>query len=73
MMQGSGGLTVTSGFRFHPTDEELLYFYLRRKVSYEKLISIDMSLGISKVFIWTGCNSTIMASNNGTDSPIAQR
>ncbi|TKY49479.1 NAC domain-containing protein 76 [Spatholobus suberectus] len=36
-MPGNGQLTVPPGFRFHPTDEELLYYYLRKKVSYEAI------------------------------------
>lgn len=32
---------VLPGFRFHPTDEELVGFYLRRKVE-KKTLSIDI-------------------------------
>ena len=34
---GNGQLCVPPGFRFHPTDEELLSYYLRKKVSYEAI------------------------------------
>ncbi|PPR99287.1 hypothetical protein GOBAR_AA21379 [Gossypium barbadense] len=30
-------LLVPLGFRFHPTEEELLYYYLRKKVSFEAI------------------------------------
>ncbi|KAG8378570.1 hypothetical protein BUALT_Bualt08G0150600 [Buddleja alternifolia] len=33
---GSSGGGVPPGFRFHPTDEELLHFYLKKKVSFQK-------------------------------------
>lgn len=36
-MEGSGQIAVPPGFRFHPTDEELLYYYLRKKVSFEAI------------------------------------
>ncbi|KAI4324026.1 hypothetical protein L6164_023594 [Bauhinia variegata] len=41
-MQGSGFSMASSnggvppGFRFHPTDEELLHYYLKKKVSFQK-------------------------------------
>ncbi|XP_040998279.1 NAC domain-containing protein 43-like [Juglans microcarpa x Juglans regia] len=33
----NGQSKVPPGFRFHPTEEELLQYYLRKKVSYEKV------------------------------------
>lgn len=36
-----GGRTALPGFRFHPTDEELVAFYLRRKVE-KKPLSIEL-------------------------------
>jgi hypothetical protein len=32
LQQGGGGDMVMPGFRFHPTEEELIDFYLRRRV-----------------------------------------
>lgn len=37
----SGHTSVPPGFRFHPTEDELLHYYLRKKVNYEK---IDMDV-----------------------------
>ncbi|CAN6480425.1 unnamed protein product [Victoria cruziana] len=37
----SGHTSVPPGFRFHPTEEELLHYYLWKKVNYEK---IDMDV-----------------------------
>ncbi|KAJ9134889.1 hypothetical protein P3X46_032134 [Hevea brasiliensis] len=33
---GSSTVGVPPGFRFHPTDEELLHYYLKKKVSFQK-------------------------------------
>ena len=33
----NGQSQVPPGFRFHPTEEELLHYYLRKKVANEKI------------------------------------
>ncbi|XP_061353957.1 protein SOMBRERO [Gastrolobium bilobum] len=53
MMQSSGQLTVPPGFRFHPTDEELLYYYLRKKVSYEAIdLDVIREVDLNKLEPW---------------------
>ncbi|KAK2383252.1 NAC (No Apical Meristem) domain transcriptional regulator superfamily protein [Trifolium repens] len=53
MMQGSGELTVPSGFRFHPTDEELLYYYLRRNVSYDAIdLDVIREVDLNRLEPW---------------------
>ncbi|KAK2367739.1 NAC (No Apical Meristem) domain transcriptional regulator superfamily protein [Trifolium repens] len=53
MMQGSGELTVPPGFRFHPTDEELLYYYLRKKVSYEAIdLDVIREVDLNRLEPW---------------------
>lgn len=53
MMQGSGQLAVPPGFRFHPTDEELLYYYLRKKVSYEAIdLDVIREVDLNKLEPW---------------------
>ncbi|KAK7271377.1 hypothetical protein RJT34_27215 [Clitoria ternatea] len=53
MMPGSGQLTVPPGFRFHPTDEELLYYYLRKKVSYEAIdLDVIREVDLNKLEPW---------------------
>lgn len=45
--------TMLPGFRFHPTDEELVSFYLRRKVDEKKLsIEIIKEVDIYKFDPW---------------------
>lgn len=52
-MQGSGELTVPPGFRFHPTDEELLYYYLRKKVSYEAIdLDVIREVDLNRLEPW---------------------
>lgn len=58
MMMGAtatanGQLSVPPGFRFHPTDEELLYYYLRKKVSYEAIdLDVIREVDLNKLEPW---------------------
>ncbi|GER37542.1 NAC domain-containing protein [Striga asiatica] len=52
-MAGNGELSVPPGFRFHPTDEELLYYYLRKKVSYEPIdLDVIREVDLNKLEPW---------------------
>ncbi|KAG8385940.1 hypothetical protein BUALT_Bualt03G0097400 [Buddleja alternifolia] len=53
MMGGNGQLSVPPGFRFHPTEEELLYYYLRKKVSYEPIdLDVIREVDLNKLEPW---------------------
>ncbi|KAJ0751461.1 putative transcription factor NAM family [Helianthus annuus] len=53
MASGNGELSVPPGFRFHPTDEELLYYYLRKKVSYESIdLDVIREVDLNKLEPW---------------------
>lgn len=44
---------VPPGFRFHPTEEELLRYYLRKKVSYEKIdLDVIRDVDLNKLEPW---------------------
>ncbi|KAL6553302.1 hypothetical protein OROGR_007144 [Orobanche gracilis] len=52
-MAGNGELSVPPGFRFHPTDDELLYYYLRKKVSYEPIdLDVIREVDLNKLEPW---------------------
>nr|CAD1836946.1 unnamed protein product [Ananas comosus var. bracteatus] len=49
----SGANGVPPGFRFHPTDEELLLFYLKKKVSFEKFdLEVIREVDLNKIEPW---------------------
>ncbi|XP_073020346.1 protein BEARSKIN2-like [Primulina eburnea] len=51
LSSGRGG--VPPGFRFHPTDEELLHFYLKKKVSYQKFdMEVIREVDLNKIEPW---------------------
>ncbi|XP_051128918.1 protein SOMBRERO [Andrographis paniculata] len=53
MMGGNGEVSVPPGFRFHPTDEELLCYYLRKKVSYEPIdLDVIREVDLNKLEPW---------------------
>ncbi|KAL8162340.1 hypothetical protein V2J09_013829 [Rumex salicifolius] len=50
---GGGGGGVPPGFRFHPTDEELLHYYLKKKVSFEKFeMEVIREVDLNKMEPW---------------------
>ncbi|KAG7025122.1 Protein BEARSKIN2, partial [Cucurbita argyrosperma subsp. argyrosperma] len=50
---GSGGGGVPPGFRFHPTDEELLHYYLKKKVSFQKFdMEVIREIDLNKIEPW---------------------
>ena len=53
MHPSGGALSVPPGFRFHPTDEELLYYYLRKTVAYEAIdLDVIREIDLNKLEPW---------------------
>ncbi|KAK8914575.1 NAC domain-containing protein 76 [Platanthera zijinensis] len=53
MNNGNGQLAVPPGFRFHPTDEELVHYYLRKKVAYEAIdLDVIRDVDLNKLEPW---------------------
>lgn len=53
MAAANGQSCVPPGFRFHPTDEELLHYYLRKKVSYEMIdLNVIRDVDLNKLEPW---------------------
>lgn len=51
MASSSGG--VPPGFRFHPTDEELLHYYLKKKMSFQKFdMEVIREVDLNKMEPW---------------------
>ncbi|XP_058099994.1 protein BEARSKIN2 [Magnolia sinica] len=51
MTTSNGG--VPPGFRFHPTDEELLHYYLRKKISFQKFdLEVIRDVDLNKMEPW---------------------
>ncbi|KAE8732738.1 Protein BEARSKIN1 [Hibiscus syriacus] len=49
----NGQSQVPPGFRFHPTEEELLHYYLRKKVAYEKIdLDVIREIDLNKLEPW---------------------
>ncbi|XP_021900478.1 NAC domain-containing protein 43-like [Carica papaya] len=49
----NGHSKVPPGFRFHPTEEELLHYYLRKKVAYEKIdLDVIREVDLNKLEPW---------------------
>lgn len=56
----NGQSQVPPGFRFHPTEEELLQYYLRKKVSYEKIdLDVIRDVDLNKLEPWDIQGNTI--------------
>jgi hypothetical protein len=44
---------VPPGFRFHPTDEELLLYYLKKKIGFEKFdLEVIREVDLNKIEPW---------------------
>ncbi|XP_010252331.1 PREDICTED: protein BEARSKIN2-like [Nelumbo nucifera] len=51
MSSSNGG--VPPGFRFHPTDEELLHYYLKKKISFQKFdLEVIREVDLNKMEPW---------------------
>lgn len=49
----NGNSKVPPGFRFHPTEEELLHYYLRKKVAADKIdLDVIRDVDLNKLEPW---------------------
>lgn len=49
----NGQSRVPPGFRFHPTEEELLQYYLQKKVANEKIdLDVILEVDLNKLEPW---------------------
>ncbi|XP_021767935.1 NAC domain-containing protein 43-like [Chenopodium quinoa] len=49
----NGHSQVPPGFRFHPTEEELLQYYLKKKVAFEKIdLDVIRDIDLNKLEPW---------------------
>ena len=49
----NGQSQVPPGFRFHPTEEELLHHYLRKKVAFERIdLDVIREVDLNKLEPW---------------------
>lgn len=49
----NGQSQVPPGFRFHPTEEELLHYYLKKKVAFEKIdLDVIREVDLNKLEPW---------------------
>ncbi|GMJ13730.1 NAC SECONDARY WALL THICKENING PROMOTING FACTOR1, Arabidopsis NAC domain containing protein 43 [Hibiscus trionum] len=49
----NGQSQVPPGFRFHPTEEELLHYYLRKKVAFQKIdLDVIQEVDLNKLEPW---------------------
>ena len=49
----NGQSRVPPGFRFHPTEEELLQYYLRKKVANDKIdLDVILEVDLNKLEPW---------------------
>lgn len=49
----NGNSQVPPGFRFHPTEEELLHYYLRKKVAFQKIdLDVIRDVDLNKLEPW---------------------
>ncbi|KAL4362653.1 hypothetical protein GQ457_04G030270 [Hibiscus cannabinus] len=72
----NGQSQVPPGFRFHPTEEELLQYYLRKKVSYEKIdLDVIRDVDLNKLEPWDiqeSCKIGTTPQNDWLDDNIVE-
>lgn len=53
MMDSMESSTVPPGFRFHPTDEELVGYYLRKKIASQKIdLDVIRDIDLYRIEPW---------------------
>lgn len=71
MVATNGQSYVPLGFQFHPTDEELLHYYLRKKVSYEMIeLNVIQDVDMKNLESWDLCGVPIFWLNHVLMLPI---
>ncbi|KAM0059941.1 putative transcription factor NAM family [Helianthus debilis subsp. tardiflorus] len=67
-MKVNGLSKVPPGFRFHPTEEELLHYYLRKKVAYESIdLDVIQEVDLNKLEPWDIQEKCNLGSNAQND------